>query len=758
MRLRTVVVATAAVLAGAVVAVVAVIQSTDFNQYRALIAEQAKAATGRDLVIAENLGLALLPSPRLKVEDVSFANAPGGSRPEMVKLRSLEAEVELLPLITGDVRVRRLILVAPDILLETDAQGRGNWMFAGPGAQTPATPPAAKAGAPGQLPTVHEVEIRDAVLVYRDAKTGARHRVAIAKLIGKADSADSPLRLDLEAVADDIPISAQATLGALAHLGQARPWPVSVDAKIANLTVKIDGMIAAPMEGKGYELTAAASAPEVSDLARLAGNALPPMGPLKLSAKISERGGAPALSDLKVEIGKVETIFVRVEGNVADVTKPAGIDLALTVEGKDLAVLNALAGTNLAALSPLRLALRAADGQGGYTLTGIDLKAGQSDLSGTASIAVSGVRPRLRADLASKLLDIDVLSGAGKPTQPAAGAAPATAPAAPRGDGRVIPDMPIPLDLLLGADAEIKLRVDRVNAGGLALQAVALDVALADGDLRAKPAAQLAGGKFDGEVTAAARTAQVSVKANLRSLGLGGLLNEMKLTDLLSGGKVDAEIDLKGPARDLRGFTGGLQGHIGLAVGEGRLATKYADFIAADLIKGLAPWGAGEQDTKLNCLVTRFDVVNGVVTSRALILDTARITVRGEGNVNLANERLDLTVTPRPKEASLLSLAVPVRGGGTFASPSVLPDPASVAKGVAGALAGATINPLGLLVPFVSGGTGEANPCLTVASTNPAQPGQTQPPAAQQQQPQAPQPAPGGLLDGLGQGLQRLFR
>ncbi|MSO89738.1 MAG: AsmA family protein [Rhodospirillaceae bacterium] len=751
MRLKTVAIATTAILVGAAVAAIAIIQSTDFNQYRSMIAEQAKVATGRDLVIAGDLGFALLPSPRLKVEDLTFANAPGGSRPEMVKLRSLEAEVELLPLIVGDIRVRRLILIGPDVLLETDAQGRGNWEIARAGA--PAAPaPAAPSGGPARLPTVNEVEIRDATIVYRDAKTGARHHIVVAKLIGKADGVDSPLRLDLEAVADDVPIAARATLGALAHLGQARPWPVSVDAKIASMTVKIDGMIAAPLEGKGYDLTATASAPELAELARLVGRALPPLGPLKLSARISERAGAPAVSDLKVEIGKAELLLVRVEGSVSDVTKPAGIDLAVTAEGKDLTPLNALAGTNLAALAPLRLALRAADGQGGYALTGIDIKAGQSDLAGTASIAVSGVRPRLRADLASKLLDIDALAGGvGKPSQPAAASAPAAAAA--RGDGRVIPDMPIPLELLLGADAEIKLRADRVNAGGIALQAVALDVALAAADLRVKPAAQLAGGKFDGEVTAAAKTAQVSVKVNLRSLAFGGLLNEMKLTDLLSGGKVDAEIDLKGPARDLRGLAGGLQGHIGLAVGEGRLATKYADFIAADLIKGLAPWGMGEQDTKLNCLVTRFDVANGVATSRALILDTARITVRGEGTVNLANERLDLTVTPRPKEASLLSLAVPVRIGGTLGSPSFLPDAASVARGVAGALAGATINPLGLLVPFVSGGTNEANPCLTVASANPAQPGQAQP---AQQQPQ-PQPAP-GLLEGLGQGLQRLFR
>ena len=52
------------VVAGVVTGIV-IIKSLDFNEYRGLIAEQVKSATGRDLTISRELNLALSLSPSL---------------------------------------------------------------------------------------------------------------------------------------------------------------------------------------------------------------------------------------------------------------------------------------------------------------------------------------------------------------------------------------------------------------------------------------------------------------------------------------------------------------------------------------------------------------------------------------------------------------------------------------------------------------------------------------------------------------------
>src|SRR5262245_11759569 len=114
-------------LAGFVVVVIGgafiAIQSIDFNEYRSTIADQAKQATGRELKIAGELKVGLSLTPTVAVDDVSFANAPWGSRPEMATIKRFETELELLPLIFGDIKVHRVVLKGADILLETNAKG-----------------------------------------------------------------------------------------------------------------------------------------------------------------------------------------------------------------------------------------------------------------------------------------------------------------------------------------------------------------------------------------------------------------------------------------------------------------------------------------------------------------------------------------------------------------------------------------------------------------------------------------------------------
>ena len=116
------------------------------------------------------------------------------------------------------------------------------------------------------------------------------------------------------------------------------------------------------------------------------------------------------------------------------------------------------------------------------------------------------------------------------------------------------------------------------------------------------------------------------------------------------------------------------------------------------------------------------------------------ITIVGKGHLNLRDMTIHLKLAPRPKNASLLSLAVPINVRGTLSKPSTLPDAAGVVKGVAGPLLGSVINPLGLLVLPVSGGSDDENPRLGTLARKPA-------PAARQSKSQPvqqtePQPQP----------------
>src|SRR5215468_10018348 len=101
----------------------------DWNAYKPRVAAAVRNATGRDLAIEGNVSLSLLPTPTLSVAGVRLANMPGAATPDMARLKSLDISVALMPLLGGTIKVTKVTLVDPVILLERLPDGRANWQF-----------------------------------------------------------------------------------------------------------------------------------------------------------------------------------------------------------------------------------------------------------------------------------------------------------------------------------------------------------------------------------------------------------------------------------------------------------------------------------------------------------------------------------------------------------------------------------------------------------------------------------------------------
>ena len=150
---------TLAVLGGVVVllliAVAVAVHSVDVTQFIGPIQQRVKAATGRDLEVHGGIALKLGLEPKLVLDDVTLGNAPWGKQPQMLMAKQIEAQIALLPLLRKRFEVVSFKLISPTIALETDAGGKGNWVF-------PALP--AADGAPRRPPG------------QRSAACGRRHR------------------------------------------------------------------------------------------------------------------------------------------------------------------------------------------------------------------------------------------------------------------------------------------------------------------------------------------------------------------------------------------------------------------------------------------------------------------------------------------------------------------------------------------------------------------------------------------------------
>lgn len=171
----------------------------DWTHYRDPIAAEIERAAGRKVVIAGTVEASLLPTPRLLLNDARLGNLSGAATPEMARLRSLEARIALLPLLSGRVVVESFVLREPVVTLEVLADGRRNWVFDSEHATAPA-------GRWDDEPLVapESVQLQNAAIVngtviYRNARTKGEERFESVNARIVADSLAGPLRAAGEA-------------------------------------------------------------------------------------------------------------------------------------------------------------------------------------------------------------------------------------------------------------------------------------------------------------------------------------------------------------------------------------------------------------------------------------------------------------------------------------------------------------------------------------------------------------------------------
>ena len=298
------------VLIGVVVAGAAILGSMDFNQYKGLIAEQAKKATGRDLQIAGDLHLEISLNPAIAVDGVTFSNAEWGSKPAMATVERFAAEVSLIPLLSGQVVVNRLLVEGVDLLAETDKNGVGNWEFA-PGEK----PAAADSGGATTLPSVDKVVMRDIKVTYKDGVSGEEHRVALDELTAAAGAVDEPVKIDAKGSLNEKIFSLAGTLGSVEQMTSSEGvYPVDVTAEALGVeasykgtlgtpggNIAVDGQLAVAIASLEETLSeAAAIVPQVKDV--------PPIGADKidLSSKVTFDGKNATLNGMSLQAGKTD--------------------------------------------------------------------------------------------------------------------------------------------------------------------------------------------------------------------------------------------------------------------------------------------------------------------------------------------------------------------------------------------------------------------------------------------------------------------
>jgi len=291
-------------LAVAVVAVLvagyAALAALDLESYRGEIERRAENATGRELTLDGAMSLSMGFSPTVEVSGVRLANADWGSRPQMATIERFEVEVALLALLTGDIRVSRLVLVKPDILLETGPDGQGNWALGTAGEQ----PAGSAGGSAVRLPEISGVRIEDATVRYRDSQSGLDLVTNVAK--ASLDTAGDGLAIRAEGTYQSVPFELDGTVGALsALLAGAGRYPLDLKVQARDTQLQLDGVLDQTGRDVSPDVELSAETGSLANLTALAGLPdlnLPDIGPAQLTSRVRGTDAGYSFTGLKAEL------------------------------------------------------------------------------------------------------------------------------------------------------------------------------------------------------------------------------------------------------------------------------------------------------------------------------------------------------------------------------------------------------------------------------------------------------------------------
>jgi len=448
-------------------------------------------------------------------------------------------------------------------------------------------------------------------------------------------------------------------------------------------------------------------------------------------------------------------------GTVLNVFKARGINLDVKLASRNISKTAGVAGIDIPYKTDARLSGRLSGSlDEALKLSQVKLHTGKNDLQGFVLAKLKGGKPYFNVTVTSDRLDLRPAK-----KKKTAGAKPT--------NRRIFSSKPFPVGWMRKADADVGVRIKRCLLARSALQDLKLNLALKNGRLTVRPiTATVGSGQLRANLTLREIRRKWVLRADLdvRRLNAGRMLKELDTTNALEG-KIDINVALSGSGRSPKQFMAGINGHVRLIMGKGRFDNRLIGVLGGDLRAGLFQLlnigGKSEELTEINCLVTRFDAVDGMATSRVLVVNTGALMAMGKGTINLKTEEIDISIKPIPQKGvgaeglgkislSLGSLAKPFKLGGTLANPELAVDAKHAALTLGKAFGGfALFGPFGLAALLIDGDTAKKDLCATAKAI--ALQKQKAPPrkkATSKSSRKKKAPSSGKLIDGL----KKLFK
>ena len=319
------------------------------------------------------------------------------------------------------------------------------------------------------------------------------------------------------------------------------------------------------------------------------------------------------------------------------------------------------------------------------------------------------------------LADIGVLVGV--PTKPAADTPVAAHQKQRAADyarsDRMLPNMPLQIDAVRNVDVDVTFKGAKVQAQDLPLERIDMRLMTEAGVMSLDPLQiGIAGGILRGTVIIDARGDVVKSDSDLKfaDFRLERFIHPRSGEEAAATGEIEGRVRFTGQGDSLRKALATSNGVASFVIVDGTISKMMSSLLGLDVAKALGVLISGDKKETLRCVVSDFEIKDGLMTPRAFVIDTAGTTVNGEGVISLRDESLDMTLKGKPKKATL-SLRGPILVKGNFRDPSVGLGAEAYARAGGSALLGVLLTPIAAIVTFIDSGKNRDANCSGLEAT-----------------------------------------
>jgi uncharacterized protein involved in outer membrane biogenesis len=290
-----------------VVFAIAALYLVDPAVFRGQLEARAAAAFGRQVQFDGPIRLERSLHPRIIIEDIAIGNPDWAIGAHFAEAEKIGVQVALFPLLRGDLRILDVSFTGVDLFIEEGPEGANNYTFGDRG----------DSKAPGVLPPIERLLVKDTVINYRSADGSSnRFEISEARLW---NIPGQPERIEGRGAFKSKTFTMLLAADTASELsGPQNPWSVKLDIEGPNMSLILGGRMVEAFKWERGDYRIKISGEQADSLENLFNVEFPTSGPFELSANVKKDKASFKVTDIAAQInGPPDTPAIEISNGKA---------------------------------------------------------------------------------------------------------------------------------------------------------------------------------------------------------------------------------------------------------------------------------------------------------------------------------------------------------------------------------------------------------------------------------------------------------